>query len=103
MKIPKTIKRLCKHCGKHTEHKVAAAKKKAKGTTHPQSTGSKTRTRKRGEWRGHGNFGKYSKPPKPKMSGKKTSKKTDLRYQCKECKKTSVQSSGTRTKRLEFV
>lgn len=103
MKRPKTINRHCPHCNKHSEHKVAIAKKKAKGGTHPLSHGSKKRTRMRGEWRGIGNLGKYSKPPKPKMVGKKLSKKTDFRYTCSDCKKTHMQSSGIRAKKIELV
>jgi ribosomal protein L44E len=37
------------------------------------------------------------------MTGKKASKKTDLRYECKICKKTHMQRKGFRTKKLEFV
>ena len=67
--------------------------------------GSKYRARKRGLARGYGNLGRYSKPAitKFKLTGAKTTKKTDLRYQCKECKKTHVQSHGVRAKRVEFV
>jgi len=103
MKFKKETNRLCPHCKKHTPHKVSNQKNKAKGATHPQSAGSKSRAKKRGEWRGHGNLGKYSKPPKPKMSGKKSSKKTDLRYECKECGKKHMQKSGLRAKKIEFI
>ena len=52
-----------------------------------------------------GNLGRYSKPAitKFKMTGKKTTKKTDIRYQCVVCKKSTVQSQGMRLKKLEFV
>jgi len=30
------------------------------------------------------------------------SKKTDLRYECKECKKTHMQKKGFRAKKVEF-
>ncbi|MBU0667474.1 MAG: 50S ribosomal protein L44e [Nanoarchaeota archaeon] len=103
MKIPKATKRHCPVCNKHTEQKVALAKKRAKGSAHPLSRGSKIRTRRRGEWRGSGNLGKYSKPAKPKMVGKKLSKKTDFRYTCKECGKTQVQKEGIRSKKVELV
>lgn len=79
------------------------AKKKAKSSAHPLSFGSKKKTMMRGEWRGHGNLGKYSKPPKPKMVGKKLSKKTDFRYTCAICKKTHMQSQGIRAKKVELV
>lgn len=102
MKIPKTMKRLCKHCKKHTIQKVTQAKRKSPSSAKPLGKSAKKRT---GFGKGHGNLGKYgSKPPigSFKMTGKKLSKKTDLRYQCSECKKSSVQASGTRAKRVEF-
>lgn len=95
--------RYCRNCKKHTEHKIAQAKKRTRGTAHPMSWGSKVRIRERGQARGHGNLGRYSRPPKPKMTGKKSTKKTDLRYECTNCKKISVQSKGIRAKKLEFV
>ena len=101
MKIPKLIKRYCKYCKKHTEHKVSQVKKGAPGT---MTYGSKARARRRGVARGMGNRGRYSKPAisKFKMTGKKSSKKTDLRYECKICKKTHVQRKGFRAKKVEF-
>jgi len=105
MKLPKTIKRHCPYCKKHTDHKVSQAKRRTPSSTHPLGYGSKKRARLRGSARGAGNLGRYSKPAvtKFKMSGKKASKKTDLRYQCTVCKKTHVQSSGIRAKKVEFV
>ena len=102
MKIPKLVKRFCRHCKKHTEHKVAANKKKAASSL---SHGSKVRARLRGLARGTGNLGRYSKPAvtKFKRSGAKSSKKTDLRYTCAVCKKTSMQAKGIRAKKVEFV
>jgi len=103
MKVPKEMNRHCPKCNKHTGHKVSIAKKRAKGSTHPLSKGSKIRTLLRGRWRGMGNLGKYSKPPKPKMVGKKLSKKTDFRYTCKVCGKSHSQKSGIRAKKVEMV
>ena len=102
MKIPKTRKRYCPKCKKHTEQKVGAAKKKKASSL---SYGSKVRARRRGKAKGGGNLGRYSKPAvtKFKMTGKKQTKKTDLRYECKDCKKTWVQRYGIRSKRVEFV
>lgn len=104
MKLPKTTKRLCPYCKKHTEHKITQAKKKTAGAAHPMSYGSKKRARKRGAARGLGSLGRYSKPAisKFKMTGKKVSKKSDLRYECKECKKIHGQKKGFRAKRIEF-
>ncbi|MBD3248667.1 50S ribosomal protein L44e [Candidatus Woesearchaeota archaeon] len=104
MKLPKTIKRHCPHCKKHTEHKIASAKKRTPGSSRPLGAGSKRRMRKRGEARGTGNLGKTSRGALSswKRYGKKTSKKTDLRYTCNECKKTHTQKKGFRSKKIEF-
>jgi len=101
MKLPKNVKRYSPYCKKHTEHKVSQTKK---GKPSSMTYGSKLRARKRGKARGIGNMGRYSKPAvsKFKMAGKKTSKKTDLRYECKECKKQHVQRKGFRAKKVEF-
>lgn len=66
--------------------------------------GSKHRARKRGQARGIGGMGRYSKPAMSrwKMTGKKQSKKTDLRYECSKCKKTHAQKKGFRAKKVEF-
>ncbi|MAE13359.1 50S ribosomal protein L44e [Candidatus Woesearchaeota archaeon] len=103
MKKPKILKRHCPYCKKHTEQKVAQNKSKGRNATHPLSVGSKKRVRARGERRGTGNLGRYSKPPKPKRTGKKLSKKTDFRYNCSVCKKTKAQSSGIRAKKVELI
>ncbi len=103
MKVPKTKKRYCAKCKKHTEQKVTIAKKRTPGSKRPLGKFAKKRT---GFGKGHGNLGKYgSKPPvnKWKMTGKKQTKKTDFRYECGVCKKISVQRSGIRTRRVEFV
>ena len=104
MKIPKEIKRLCKTCKKHTQHKIAQAKNRGKNATNTMTRGSKSRLQSRGLWRGAGNHGSYSRPPikNRKMCGKKRSKKSDLRYTCAECRKTSVQSSGFRATKMLF-
>ena len=101
MKLPKIKKRHCPYCKKHTEHKVSSAKKRSPRT---MTYGSKVRAKKRGSARGLGNRGRYSKPAisKFKMTGKKATKKTDLRYECKVCKKTHTQKKGFRVKRIEF-
>jgi len=101
MKIPKSMKRYCPNCKKHTEHKVAQTKR---GQPRPLSHGSKYRARLRGQARGMGNLGRYSKPAitKFKRTGKKATKKTDLRYQCSVCKKQTTQKRGIRAKRVEF-
>lgn len=104
MKLPKTRKKYCPNCKKHTEHKLLESKKKTPFSAHPMSRANKdTRARLRGRL-GYGNKGRFSKPPisKWRMAGRKSSKKTDLRYNCSACKKMHVQSSGIRTKKLEL-
>jgi large subunit ribosomal protein L44e len=103
MKVPKTIKRLCPRCKKHTEHKVTIAKKKTPGSAHPLSKGSQKR---RDFGKGMGNLGtRGSKPAlsKFKMTGKKQTKKTDFRYQCSVCQKQQTQRRGIRAKKVELV
>jgi len=102
MKIPKTIKRFCKTCKKHTEHKVSQNKKKNASSF---KRGSKVRARLRGRARGVGNLGRYSKPAvtKFKRTGAKQTKKTDLRYTCAVCKKASCQKSGIRSQKVELI
>src|SRR3989338_8931370 len=102
MKIQKSKKRYCKTCKKHTEQKIAQNKKRAASSL---SRGSKYSARLRGVARGIGNLGRYSKPAvtKFKRTGAKGTKKTDLRYTCTVCKKSSNQSFGIRAKRVEFV
>jgi len=101
MKLPKTVKRYCPYCRKHTEHKVSLSKKRQPSSL---TYGSKVRARRRGLARGHGNRGRYSKPAisKFKMTGKKQTKKTDLRYECNVCKKSHAQRKGFRAKKIEF-
>lgn len=102
MKLPKTVMRLCPTCRKHTEHKISTVKKHAASSL---KHGSKFRARLRGKARGFGNWGRYSKPAitQWKMTGSKVSKKTDLRYECTQCKKMHVQRAGFRTKKLEIT
>lgn len=102
MKIPKTIQRYCASCKKHTPHKVMQSKKKKASAL---SYGSKYRAKKRGRGRGQGGHGRFSKPAITSwsMTGKKQSKKTDFRYQCTVCKKSSVQKSGQRARKVELI
>ncbi|MBI2106098.1 50S ribosomal protein L44e [Candidatus Woesearchaeota archaeon] len=102
MKIPKSIKRYCKHCRKHTDQKVTQLKTGTKRGS--LKRGSIQRAKKRGLGRGYGNKGRWgSKPTKPKRTGAKTSKKTYLRYTCKVCNKSSMTTFGIRTKKLEII
>ena len=101
MKLPKTRNTYCPYCRKHTEHKVLVVKKKAPSTF---KYGSKIRARRRGRARGKGSMGRYSKPPVTswKMTGKKPTKKTDIRFQCSVCNKMHTQKEGFRAKKVEF-
>ncbi|MBI2109630.1 50S ribosomal protein L44e [Candidatus Woesearchaeota archaeon] len=103
MKMPKKRNMYCRKCKRHTEHAVAQSKKKERSSL---KRGSIQRALKRGQGRGAGNLGKWgSKPPisRWKMAGVKSSKKTDFRFKCKECGKSSVQGSSFRSKKIEFV
>ncbi|MFT4308950.1 MAG: 50S ribosomal protein L44e [Candidatus Woesearchaeota archaeon] len=102
MKFPKSMVRYCAHCKSHESHKVAPAKKR---NASPFSWGSKVRAKLRGATGGTGNKGRYSRKAigQRKMSGKKITKKTDLRYTCEKCKKTSVQGRSYRAKKVEFA
>ncbi len=101
MKIPKTVKRLCPFCKKHTSHKVMQSKKSMPRSL---SRGLKYRAKDRGLAKGKGNLGRYSKPAisKFKLTGSKQSKKADIRYECAECKKKHVKNKTKRAKRVEF-
>ncbi|MGM5480388.1 MAG: 50S ribosomal protein L44e [Nanobdellota archaeon] len=105
MKIAKVQRRHCPYCNKHTEHKVIAAKRRPRGSSNPMSAFSTNRLKKRGARRGAGNLGKFSKPAikKWKMTGRKMTTKTDLRYECQKCKKQHVQAGGIRAKKVEIV
>ena len=102
MKIPKTQRRYCPYCKRHTEHKVIQNKRKAASSLR---RGSKYRARDRGLARGHGNLGRYSKPAVTswKRTGAKVSKKTDLRYKCTVCGRVHIIGEGKRTKRVTLV
>lgn len=102
MKLPKTRKRYCPKCKKHTLQTISLAKKKERGSL---KKGSLKRARKRGLGRGFGNLGKWGSKPaisKWKRAGAKISKHQDLRFKCKECGKTSVIKKAKRAKKIEF-
>lgn len=99
------MKKYCKKCKTSTEHKVSLLKQGGRSKTHPMSRGSIARSKRRGLGKGAGNKGKWgSKPPisKWKMSGVKTSKKTNLKLKCSKCGKSSLMALK-RSKRVELV
>jgi len=102
MKLPKTVLRYCKHCNKHTEHKVNLV-----SSAHPRGSlkrGSLHRAKKRGLGRGKGNLGKWgSKPPVTKFKRKtKSTKKTNVSFTCKERGKTTTQKKGVRAGKIQL-
>ncbi len=105
MKLPKKTKRYCPFCRKQQEMSISQSKAVGRNKAHPMSRGSRSRMRARGLNRGAGNQGRLSRKPilSRKMYGKKTSKKTDLRYKCKVCSKSLPQRKGFRAKKIEFV
>jgi len=102
MKLSKSVRRFCPFCNVHGEHKVSQSKKRGAGTL---SYGSKSRVRRRGLGRGFGSLGRYSKKALSawKRTGKKSSKKTDFRFECSSCSKSHPGRSTVRTKKVEFV
>ncbi|MBD3202942.1 50S ribosomal protein L44e [Candidatus Woesearchaeota archaeon] len=102
MKLPKTRNKYCPFCRKHTQHKILQVKK---GKPSALTYGSKYRAKLRGKARGMGSQGRYSKPAVTqwKQTGKKASKKSDLKYVCTECKKAHLQKKGKRAKKIEIV
>jgi large subunit ribosomal protein L44e len=101
MKFPKTKKRYCPFCRKHTEHKIVVV-----SSGHQRGTlkrGSKQRARLRGRNRGFGSHGKYSKPPVTRWKRKtKSTKKTNIIFTCAVCKKSHCQKKGIRTSKIQI-
>jgi large subunit ribosomal protein L44e len=95
MKFPKKIRAYCPKCRKHTVHNVKMAKKRVRGTAHPNAQAAHRKDRHK---RGYGGHGKYSKP----AAGKKPTQKVDLRLECEECKKMHTKT-GFRVKKFEMV
>ncbi len=101
MKLPKTTKRYCPYCKKHTEHKISQVSSGHKRGT--LKRGSLQRARKRGRNRGYGNMGRYSKPAVTKFKRKtKSTKKTNTMYTCQTCKKSHMQKKGIRTSKIQI-
>jgi len=92
MKIPKTQKRYCPYCKKHTVHDVKKVSGKKKS---PLSEGERRFKRK---MKGYGSFPKSN--PKDR---EKPTRKLDLRYTCGECKKSHVVGKGFRVKKFELT
>ncbi|NIQ05409.1 MAG: 50S ribosomal protein L44e [Candidatus Korarchaeota archaeon] len=87
MKFPSKIRTYCPYCRKHTEHRV---RRERKGK--PRGLAEGQRRAKR-EKQGHGNKGRYSKPPVSQWKMRsKTTTKIDLRLTCSKCGKAHHKS-----------
>jgi large subunit ribosomal protein L44e len=102
MKFPKTTKRYCPFCKKHTEQKIVIVSSGHKRGA--MKRGSIERAKKRGLGRGTGNLGRWgSKPPITKWKRKtKSTKKTNLIYTCQICKKSQSQRKGIRSGKIQI-
>lgn len=96
------MKRFCPKCNTHRVHKVSIVSTGAKRGT--MRKGSIQRANLRGTGIGHGNHGKWgSKPAVAKWKKKaKSTKKTNIKYTCQTCKKSTVNKKGIRTSRLKL-
>ena len=91
MKRPRTIKRYCPTCKKHTDHEVDRVKKKRAS----ELKWGQRRFRK--VTAGYGGF------PRPKPEGReKPTKRVNLKYKCKNCGKAH-QCASIRAKKFELV
>ena len=91
MIIPKTQRRYCPFCRKHTEHTIEEAKRK------PRRKVSRSQRRFLKKMQGYGSF------PKENPKGReKPTRKTDFRFVCKECGKKHTIGSGYRIKKIEI-
>ncbi|MGQ4870850.1 MAG: 50S ribosomal protein L44e [Candidatus Thorarchaeota archaeon] len=89
MKMTSTLNRYCPRCRTYTEHAVSVYKK---GKDRSMAQGARRMRRKT---RGYGSF------PKPiQKRFAKTTKKTVLKFKCKECGHI-IQSKGMRLKKVE--
>ncbi|MCU0798493.1 MAG: 50S ribosomal protein L44e [Candidatus Thermoplasmatota archaeon] len=91
MKMPRTIKRHCPHCKKHTIQEVDRVKKRK------ASELAWGQRRFRRVTSGYGGF------PRPKPEGReKPTKRIHIKFKCKGCGKIH-QTQGWRAKRFEFT
>ncbi|CAG1008950.1 MAG: 50S ribosomal protein L44e [Candidatus Methanoperedens sp.] len=92
MKIPKNFNTYCPSCKTHTLHVVERVKKGQASTL--------TRiVRQKARHTGIGNSGKFSKVP----GGDKPTKRINLRYRCKTCKKAHQKPKCFRSGKFEIV
>ena len=99
MKMPKTTKRYCPFCKKRTEQKIDLVSTGSKRGT--LKRGSLSRAKQRGENKGKGSKGRYSKPAIKKWKRKsKTSTRKVVIYTCKECKKSRHAKNSRRVSKI---
>ncbi len=91
MRKPKIQKRFCKHCKKHTKHKITLYKK---GKERASAEGKRRYERKQK------GYGSQSKPIQRNQA--KINKKSTPIFQCTECSKKSIGKSY-RVKRFELI
>jgi large subunit ribosomal protein L44e len=91
MNVPKTQRRFCPRCKKHTLHEV-----KRVGVSKKKQSLSQGQRRFKRKMKGFGSFPKSN----PKGRAKPT-RKLDLSYKCKECKKSHNIGKGFRIKKFE--
>ena len=91
MNIPKTQKKYCIFCKKHTEHIVEEAKRR------PRKQASRSQRRFMRKLKGYGSF------PRENPKGReKPTRKIDIRYKCKDCGKRYSIGEGYRIKKIEW-
>jgi len=90
VKLPEEIRTYCKHCNKHTVHKLSI-----QSVSHKRRKLSKGERQKTRKARGHGGHGKFSKIPVSRMAMKsKTTTKIQVKLTCVQCGKASIRSLG---------
>lgn len=90
MQIKSELNKYCPRCKKYTEHSVSIEKA---GKRRSAAQGERRMDRKK---RGYGSF-----PKAIQKRFAKTTKKTVLKYKCKECDH-QIQTKGLRLKKLEI-
>ena len=91
MKLPRIMNTYCPHCKSHSDHDVERVKKK------------KASELKWGQRRFRKGTAGYGGFPRPKPEGReKPTKRINLRYRCKTCKKAHLKACF-RAKKFELV
>ena len=92
MEVPKTQKRYCPYCRKHT---IQTIRRIGIGKIKRRMAEGQRRFKRK--MKGFGSF------PRPNPKGRaKPTRKLDLRYKCKECGKEHMIGKGFRTKKFEI-